>query len=87
MRDFKSIAGACKEAPSTWLDALAAALPLPIIGSLFGAEQAGLYAVATMIVVLPNTKIGAAVADVFRVKLSEAVLRSDRVEVQVIFRN
>ena len=74
------------EAPSVWLDALAAALPLPIIGSLFGAEQAGLYAVATMIVVLPNTQIGAAVADVFQVKLSEAVMRSDRIEVQVLFR-
>lgn len=65
------------EAPSAWLDALALALPLPMIASLYGAQAAGWFGLALMIVSVPNSQIGAAVADVFQMEFSKAVLEKN----------
>ncbi len=61
------------DTPSAWMDALALTLPLPMVASLYGAEAAGWFGLARMVLSLPNAQIGAAVADVFQMSLAEAV--------------
>lgn len=73
------------ETPSTWVDTLAAALPVPMIASLYGAKAAGLYGLARMLVGIPNIQIGSAVADVFQISLAKAVATRDRDAAKRIF--
>lgn len=73
------------EAPSTWVDALAIALPLPMIVSLYGLEAAGWFGLARMVVSVPNSQIGGAVADVFQMELAKAVLERDGKRAHRIF--
>lgn len=65
------------ETPSAWMDSLALVLPLPLIASLYGAEAAGWFGLARLVVSVPNAQIGAAVADVFQMELAKAVLDND----------
>lgn len=65
------------DTPSAWMDALALTLPLPMVASLYGAEAAGWFGLARMVLSLPNAQIGAAVADVFQMSLAEAVRDKD----------
>ncbi len=65
------------DAPSAWMDALSLMLPLPMVASLYGAEAAGWFGLARMVLSLPNAQIGAAVADVFQMSLAEAVRDKD----------
>jgi len=51
--------------PSSLLDALAAALPLPVIATLFGPAAAGQFALVWRVASVPASLIGASVADVF----------------------
>lgn len=58
--------------PSSLIDALAVALPLPVISSLFGTASAGLFLLVMRIATLPAGLISASVADVYHARLSEA---------------
>lgn len=73
------------EAPSAWLDALALALPLPMIASLYGAQAAGWFGFSIMMVSIPNSQIGAAVADVFQMEFSKVVLEKNTHDANRLF--
>lgn len=73
------------ETPSAWMDSLALALPLPLVASLYGAEAAGWFGVARMVVSVPNAQIGSAVADVFQMELAKAVLEDDGQRARSLF--
>lgn len=57
--------------PSSLVDALAAAIPFPIITRLFGSEQAGLFFLVTRLEMLPASFIGASVSDVFHAHVAD----------------
>lgn len=65
------------DAPSTWVDALAFSLPVPIVAFLYGPESAGFFALARTLVAAPNSQIGAAVADLFQVELARSIQATD----------
>ncbi|MEX2181716.1 MAG: oligosaccharide flippase family protein [Gemmatimonadaceae bacterium] len=56
--------------PSGLLDALALALPLPLIASKFGAEAAGQFALAQRVIQAPAGLVGRSVADAFHARLA-----------------
>lgn len=58
--------------PSSVLDALAAALPLPLIATLFGPSSAGQFALAWRIATVPSGLLSASIADVFHAHLVAA---------------
>jgi len=58
--------------PSSMIDAVAAALPLPVIATLFGASSAGLFALVWRVASVPSGLIGASVADVFHTHAVDA---------------
>ena len=58
--------------PSSLLDALAAALPLPVIATLFGTAAAGQFALVWRAASVPAALIGASVADVFHAHAASA---------------
>jgi O-antigen/teichoic acid export membrane protein len=58
--------------PSSLLDALGAALPLPVVARLYGSAAAGEYLLVTRLVSLPAGLVSASVADVFHSRLAEA---------------
>jgi O-antigen/teichoic acid export membrane protein len=62
------------EAPSSWMDALAITLPLPMVASLYGVEAAACFGLARTVVSVPNLQLGNAVADVFQMEMSKAVI-------------
>jgi O-antigen/teichoic acid export membrane protein len=61
--------------PSSLLDALAAALPLPVIATLFGPASAGQFALVWRAASVPAALIGASVADVFHAHAAAARLQ------------
>jgi O-antigen/teichoic acid export membrane protein len=65
------------DAPSAWIDSLTLALPLPMVANLYGAEAAGWFGLARMLLSLPNAQIGAAVADIFQISLAAALRDKD----------
>lgn len=67
------------ELPSTALNQLALALPVPIVASLYGLEPAGWFAMARLIYAVPIGQIGRVAADVFQIEISN-FLRSQEVE-------
>lgn len=73
------------ETPSAWIDALALTLPLPLIASLYGAEAAGWFGLARMVVGIPNGQIGAAVADVFQMELAKAIRDNESTRARSLF--
>lgn len=73
------------DTPSTWLNALALTLPLPLVAAMYGAEAAGWFGLARMVVGLPNSQIGSAVADVFQIELAKAVLKRDADKARHLF--
>lgn len=58
------------ETPSSIFDGLNLALPVVLVGSLFGLEAASWFAIAHRTAAVPNMQIGRAVADVFQVRLA-----------------
>jgi O-antigen/teichoic acid export membrane protein len=56
--------------PSTLLNALSIALPLPLIAGRFGAESAGLFALAQRILQAPIGLVGVSVAEAFHARLA-----------------
>jgi O-antigen/teichoic acid export membrane protein len=56
--------------PSTLLNSLAVALPLPLVAALYGVESAGYFALVQRVLALPVAVIGAAVSDAFFSRLS-----------------
>lgn len=73
------------EAPSAWVDQAAAILPIPMIAASFGASAAGWYGLARTIVGIPNTQIGAAVADAFQMEIATAVVTGDVSHARALF--
>lgn len=73
------------EAPSAWIDALAMALPLPMVVMLYGPAEAGWFGLARLIVSAPNAQIGTAVADVFQMELAKAVLERNLTHARRVF--
>lgn len=61
------------EMPSAGLNQVATALPVPMIGAIYGAEAAGWYGLARLLVAIPNMQIGGAVADVFQMEFAKLV--------------
>lgn len=61
--------------PSSLVDALAAALPVPIIAWLFGAAEAGQFALVWRVAALPGSLVVASFGDVFHAHATAA--RSD----------
>ncbi|SFM42136.1 Membrane protein involved in the export of O-antigen and teichoic acid [Marinobacter zhejiangensis] len=59
------------EMPSVALNQLASVMPVPMVGALYGAQAAGLFGVARLLVAIPNTQLGAAISDVFQMELAE----------------
>jgi O-antigen/teichoic acid export membrane protein len=57
--------------PSSFLDAFALALPIPLITSLYGVEAAGLFVLVQMVLALPTAVIGASVADAFHGRIAQ----------------
>lgn len=51
--------------PSSFIDTLAAVLPLPLIGLFYGLEAAGYYSLVQTVFALPSTLVARSVADVF----------------------
>lgn len=74
------------DAPSTWVDALAFSLPVPIVAFLYGPESAGFFALARTLVAAPNSQIGAAVADLFQAELAKAIHLGDFLHARRLFR-
>lgn len=58
--------------PSSLVDALAAALPLPVIAWLFGPAEAGQFALVWRVAALPGGLVAASVGDVFHAHATAA---------------
>jgi O-antigen/teichoic acid export membrane protein len=71
--------------PSGLLDAVALALPLPLIAARFGVEAAGQFALAQRVLQAPVGLIGRSVADAFHARLALHA-RSSRASVPTFFR-
>ncbi len=56
--------------PSSLLDALALAIPFPIVASLFGTEKAGWFFLVMRLGMLPASFVTASVSDVFHARVS-----------------
>ena len=57
--------------PSSLLDALALAIPFPIVASLFGTEKTGWFFLVMRLGMLPAAFVTASVSDVFHARVSE----------------
>tara|TARA_R110000796_G_scaffold54365_1_gene127174 strand:+ start:34294 stop:35607 length:1314 start_codon:yes stop_codon:yes gene_type:complete len=61
------------EMPSVMVNQLAIALPVPIVGALYGVQAAGIFGLARLLYAIPNSQIGKAVGDVFQMELGRCV--------------
>jgi O-antigen/teichoic acid export membrane protein len=61
------------EMPSVAIDQLAITIPVPMVAALYGAQAAGWFGLARILVALPNAQVGRAVADVFQMELARTV--------------
>ncbi|PTC00728.1 hypothetical protein C9975_05945 [Thalassospira xiamenensis] len=61
------------EMPSAIVNQLAIVLPVPIIGTLYGAQAAGWFGLARLLYAIPNGQIGKAAGDVFQMELGHYV--------------
>lgn len=73
------------DTPSAWMDALAMLLPLPMVASLYGAEAAGWFGMARMVLSLPNAQIGVAVSNAFQMELARALRENEPQRARTIF--
>lgn len=67
------------ELPSSLINQFALVLPVLLVGIEYGSAAAGLFGMARLVYALPNSQIGASVADVFQYKLAE-FQRNDSIE-------
>jgi O-antigen/teichoic acid export membrane protein len=58
--------------PSSLLDAIGSALPLFIVGALFGRETAGQFVLVSQVAMVPGALIGATVGDIFYSEFARA---------------
>ena len=56
---------------SSFVDVLASAVPIPLIGQLYGLEAAGYYVLVLTVLSAPASVVASSVADVFHGQLSE----------------
>jgi O-antigen/teichoic acid export membrane protein len=73
------------ETPSAWIDALAMLLPLPMVASLYGAEAAGWFGMARMVLSLPNAQIGVAVGNAFQMELAKSLREKEKQQARTLF--
>jgi len=73
------------ELPSTLINQLAIALPVPIVGALYGSKAAGFLGLARLLYAIPNRQIGKAVADVFQMELANCVRHKNYERAQSLF--
>jgi O-antigen/teichoic acid export membrane protein len=71
------------ELPSSLFDQATLTLPVPMLASIGGTEVAGAYAIARMVVVVPNAQIGRAVGDGFQLRVSQIVRGGNESELLV----
>lgn len=57
--------------PSSFVDVLAASVPIPLIGQLYGLEAAGYYVIVQTVLTAPASVVATSVADVFHGRLGE----------------
>lgn len=62
---------------STFINSIAALLPIQFVSSGYGLKEAGLYSVAYRIVSLPQIHIGVARGDVYTARISELIRMGD----------
>lgn len=67
--------------PSSFLDAFALALPIPLITSLYGVEAAGLFVLVQLVLALPTAVIGTSVADAFHGRIAHLARESPELAV------
>jgi O-antigen/teichoic acid export membrane protein len=72
--------------PSSFLDALALALPIPLITSLYGVEAAGLFVLVQLVLALPTAVIGASVADAFHGQIAQLARETPKLAVRLFWR-
>ena len=66
--------------PSSLIDSLAFSISVPLIYSLFGGVNAGLFSMAMMVITIPSGLIAASVGDVFHQHLAD-LARDDRSQI------
>ena len=57
--------------PSSFVDVLAASVPIPLIGQLYGLEAAGYYVIVQTVLAAPAAVVATSVADVFHGRLGD----------------
>ncbi|NVF13659.1 lipopolysaccharide biosynthesis protein [Vreelandella maris] len=65
------------EMPSAVVNQMAIALPVPIVGMLYGASAAGWFGLARLLYAIPNGQIGKTAGDVFQMELGSLVREGD----------
>src|SRR6185437_1033679 len=65
------------ELPSVAIDNIASAIPVPMLASLYGAQAAGWFGMARLLVAIPNAQVGRAVGDTFQMELARSVRERD----------
>lgn len=71
--------------PSSFLDALGAALPAPALAHFYGVEAAGFFLLVQRVLSLPSGVLGASVSDVFYGRLAD-LSRVDQARARRLFR-
>lgn len=61
------------ELPSAFINQLAIALPIPIVGMMYGPAAAGWFGLARLLYAIPNGQLGKAAGDVFQMELAMRV--------------
>lgn len=74
------------ELPSTIVNQLAIALPVPMVAALYGAQAAGWFGLARLLYAIPNTQIGKSVGDVFQIELGKCVRQAELQKGLILFR-
>lgn len=73
------------ELPSVAIDNIASTIPVPMLASLYGAEAAGWFGMARLLVAIPNAQVGRAVGDTFQMELARAIREHDYAEAHRLF--
>lgn len=72
------------QVPSTFIEAMSSQLPVIMLGSFYGAEIVGLFAMSQRVVRTPIMMIGGSVADVFRQRASKKYSEKEDVRPEFI---
>jgi O-antigen/teichoic acid export membrane protein len=73
------------ELPSALIDAAAMAFPMFALNALYGPEWAGIFGLAWRVASLPNTHLGAAIADVFQMSAGRLVRDKQEIVLKRMF--